>query len=135
MSRFERIFLVVCDSMGIGAMPDAERFGDAGRDTLGNLCNRRKLTIPTLERLGLGRIRPLDGVASTTEAARAFGKAAIASDGKDTTTGHWEMMGIETSVAFPTYPNGFPADLLARFEGAIGRKTTKGRTLGSKRAW
>jgi phosphopentomutase len=123
MTRFDRVFLVVCDSMGIGAMPDAAKYDDVGRDTLGNLCRLRKLAVPNLERLGLGNIRPLPGIAPQPRAAGAFGKAAIASDGKDTTTGHWEMMGILTAVGFPTYPKGFPADLIERFEKAVGRKS------------
>lgn len=122
MSRFDRVFLIVCDSMGIGEMPDAARFGDAGRDTLGALCRRRTIAIPEMEKLGLGNIRPLDGITPQSPAAGAYGKATIASDGKDTTNGHWEIAGILTEKAFPTYPQGFPADLVARFEGLIGRK-------------
>lgn len=135
--KLRRAFVIVCDSMGIGPMPDADRFGDAGRDTLGSLCRTRPLRIPNLAALGLGNIRPGDGsslpldhVPPAAAPEGAFGKAAIASDGKDTTTGHWELAGIVTDVAFPTYPNGFPADLVERFESAIGRGTI-GNTAAS----
>lgn len=120
--RFDRVVLLVCDSMGIGEMPDAARFGDEGSDTLGHILQHRLLQLPNLRRYGLGNIRPL-GIEAVPSPEGAFGKAAIASDGKDTTTGHWEMAGVVTSRAFPTYPHGFPAGLLAKFEQAIGRKT------------
>jgi phosphopentomutase len=119
---FERIALIVLDSVGIGAMPDAAEYGDAGRDTLGHICERHGLTAPHLARLGLGNIRPLAGLGPSPLPEGAYGKAALLSPGKDTTAGHWEMAGVILERAFPTYPVGFPEELIARFEQAIGRK-------------
>ena len=118
---FERIALIVLDSVGIGAMPDAAEYGDAGRDTLGHICERRGLNAPHLARLGLGNIRPLAGLSPSSSPEGAYGKAALLSPGKDTTAGHWEMAGIILERAFPTYPRGFPEELIAKFEQAIGR--------------
>lgn len=120
---FQRIILVVLDSVGIGAMPDAADYGDAGRDTLGHICERRGLSVPNLVRLGLANIRPLAGLAPTASPEGAYGKATLLSPGKDTTAGHWEMAGIILERAFPTYPHGFPRELIEKFEHAIGRKT------------
>jgi len=127
--RFRRVLLLVLDSVGIGAMPDAAAFGDAGRDTLGHVCASRPLRLPTLVRLGLANIRPLEHLAPPARPAAAYGKAAIASNGKDTTTGHWEMAGLYLKEAFPTYPQGFPREVIEKFEAAIGR-----RVLGNKPA-
>lgn len=121
MKRFERVVLLVLDSVGIGEMPDAADFGDAGSDTLGNVLATRPTSLPNLAALGLGNIRPLEGVPRAEFPTGAFGKAALASAGKDTTTGHWEMAGVLTPVPFPTYPEGFPARILEPFERAIGR--------------
>jgi len=120
---FERVILIVCDSMGIGAMPDAARYGDVGRDTLGHICERRGLRVPNFVRLGLANIRPLAGLAPSPSPEGAYGKASLLSPGKDTTAGHWEMAGIILDRPFPTYPHGFPRDLMEKFEAAIGRKT------------
>jgi phosphopentomutase len=120
---FERIALIVLDSVGIGAMPDAADYGDAGRDTLGHICERRGLNAPNMVRLGLANIRPLAGLVPPSKPAGAFGKAALLSPGKDTTTGHWEMAGIILDRPFPTYPYGFPRAIIEQFEQAIGRKT------------
>ncbi len=106
---FDRVILIVLDSVGIGEMPDAAAFGDAGSDTLGHVCSHRPLRIPNLESLGLGCIRPLANIQAVAEPLAAFGKMALASNGKDTTTGHWELAGIVLEKAFPTYPAGFPA--------------------------
>jgi len=122
-SCYQRVILVVLDSVGIGALPDAEQYGDAGRDTLGHICERRGLRVPNLVRLGLANIRPLAGLEPAANPAGAFGKATLLSPGKDTTTGHWEMAGIILDRPFPTYPNGFPRELMAKFEQAIGRAT------------
>jgi phosphopentomutase len=121
MERFDRIVLMVLDSAGIGEMPDAADYGDAGSDTLGHVAASRRLELPNLAALGLGKIRPLDHHPATEHAAGAYGKAAIASSGKDTTIGHWEMAGIVTTVPFPTYPHGFPPRVVEPFERAIGR--------------
>jgi|ERR1041384_315914 phosphopentomutase len=125
---FNRILLIVLDSVGIGEMPDAEAYGDLGADTLGHALGSREVRIPNLQRLGLANIRrlPVDPVDKPTG---VFGKAATASRGKDTTTGHWEMGGIITANPFPTYPNGFPPRVIDRFERAVGRKV-----LGNKPA-
>lgn len=120
---FERVILVVLDSVGIGAMPDAADYGDAGRDTLGHICALRGLNVPNLVRLGLANIRPLAGLTPLAHPEGAYGKAALLSPGKDTTTGHWEIAGIILDRAFPTYPQGFPRDLMEKFEAAIGRQT------------
>jgi phosphopentomutase len=120
---YERVTLIVLDSLGIGAMPDAAEYGDAGRDTLGHIAERRGLVVPNLVRLGLANIRPLAGLVPAEHPAGAYGKAALLSPGKDTTAGHWEMAGIILDRAFPTYPRGFPKEILEKFEQAIGRKT------------
>ncbi len=125
---FNRILVIVLDSAGIGEMPDADAYGDAGADTLGHALGSREVSIPNLRNLGLANIRrlPIDPVA---EPNGVFGKAATASRGKDTTTGHWEMSGIITANPFPTYPNGFPPKVIEAFEHAVGRKV-----LGNKAA-
>jgi phosphopentomutase len=126
---FERVIWIVLDSVGIGAMPDAAAYGDEGSDTLGNIARQRKLVLSNLSRLGLGNIRPLAGLPAVDHPAGAFGKCALASPGKDTTTGHWEMAGIILEKPFPTYPHGFPAEIMRAFEEKIRRKT-----LGNKAA-
>ncbi|MCS6951829.1 MAG: phosphopentomutase [Bryobacterales bacterium] len=120
---FRRVIWVVLDSVGIGEMPDAAEYGDAGSDTLGNLARVRPLRLPHLCRLGLANIKPLAGLDPAREPLGAFGRCASASPGKDTTTGHWEMAGIHLSRPFPLYPNGFPRELIEEFERRIGRKT------------
>ena len=120
---FQRVILVVLDSVGIGAMPDATVYGDEGRDTLGHIAEQGSLSLPNLVRLGLANIRPLVGLAPPAEPEGAYGKATLLSPGKDTTTGHWEMAGVILERAFPTYPRGFPSEIIEPFEQAIGRKT------------
>jgi|ERR1051326_9180918 phosphopentomutase len=114
-SSFNRITLIVLDGAGIGAMPDAPEWGDAGSDTFGHICESRQLNLPNLQSLGLGNIRPLSGVPAIEKPRGGFGKCALKSNGKDTTTGHWEMAGIILERAFPTYPNGFPQALIDEF--------------------
>lgn len=123
MRAFQRIILLVLDSVGVGEMPDAARFGDEGSDTLGHIAESRALQIPHLQRLGIGNIRPLSHLPPARPARGSFGKAALASQGKDTTSGHWEMMGVVLEKPFPTYPSGFPGVVMERFEKAIGRAT------------
>lgn len=118
--KFHRIVLLVLDSVGIGEMPDADEYGDAGSDTLGHLFEYRPVHVPHLRRYGLANIRPLP-LPPVQQPEGAFGRAAIASKGKDTTTGHWEMAGILTEEPFPTYPHGFPDEVVKPFEAAIGR--------------
>lgn len=120
---FDRAILIVLDSCGIGSMPDAAEFGDdEPADTLGHIDRQRPLCVPNLARLGLGNIKPFPHLRAAERPAGAFGMAALASPGKDTTTGHWEMAGIILDRPFPIYPNGFPADVIESFEQAIGRK-------------
>src|SRR5512145_3144876 len=107
MTRFKRIALLVMDSVGIGAMPDAADWGDAGADTLGHILALEKPRLPELQKLGLGNIRALPNLSSVSKPVASFGKAAIYSNGKDTTVGHWEIAGLITKHPFPTYPNGF----------------------------
>src|SRR5256714_8924476 len=114
-SPFNRVTLIVLDGAGIGAMPDAPEWGDAGSDTFGHICESRQLQLPNLRRLGLGNIRPLAGVPKIETPRGSYGKCALRSNGKDTTTGHWEMAGIILERAFPTYPNGFPQSLIDEF--------------------
>src|SRR5262245_34163891 len=102
---FNRIVLVVLDSAGIGEMPDAADYGDAGSDTIGHTLESRTVHIPNLRQMGLANIRPL-AVPSVLSPAGAFGRGATLSRGKDTTTGHWEMSGIVVQHPFPTYLNG-----------------------------
>ena len=106
---------MVLDSAGIGAMPDAADWGDAGADTLGHILKSRHVHLPNLQRLGLGNIRPLAGMPGVENPAGSFGRCALRSNGKDTTTGHWEMAGIILEKAFPTYPNGFPPAVVDAF--------------------
>lgn len=114
-SIFNRITLIVLDGAGIGAMPDAPAWGDAGSDTFGHVCESRQLNLPNLQALGLGNIRPLVGVPAIANPRGGYGKCALKSNGKDTTTGHWEMAGIILERAFPTYPKGFPQTLIDEF--------------------
>jgi len=119
-SPFNRITLIVLDGAGIGAMPDAPEWGDAGSDTFGHICESRQLQLPNLRSLGLGNIRPLSGVAKIENPRGSYGKCALKSNGKDTTTGHWEMAGIILEHAFPTYPNGFPQSVIDEFIAKTG---------------
>lgn len=125
--KFRRIVLLVFDSVGIGEMPDAASYGDRGSDTLGNILRRRPLRLPNLCRLGLANIRPFDNLPPVSEPAGCFGRCALASPGKDTTTGHWEMAGIHLDKPFPVYPNGFPREIVAEFERRAGRKAIGNR--------
>ena len=126
---FRRIVWIVLDSVGIGEMPDAAAYGDVGSDTLGNIARRRALDLPNLRRWGLANIKPLTGLDPVAEPIGAFGKCALASPGKDTTTGHWEMAGIHLAKPFPIFLNGFPPEVMNEFERRIGRNT-----LGNKPA-
>jgi phosphopentomutase len=127
---FRRIIWIVLDSVGIGAMPDAAAYGDPpGGDTLGNIARLRGLKLPNMARLGLGNIKPLLGIPPSDAPAGAFGRCTLASPGKDTTTGHWEMVGIHLDKPFPLYPHGFPPEVMNQFERRIGRSS-----LGNKAA-
>jgi phosphopentomutase len=119
--RFRRVILIVLDSLGIGEMPDAAAYGDAGSDTLGHIARHRPLRLPNLVALGLANIRPLAHLEPAIEPLGAFGRCALASPGKDTTSGHWEMAGIHLARPFPLYPSGFPLEIMDEFERRIGR--------------
>src|SRR5580658_200599 len=126
---FRRVIWIVLDSVGIGEMPDAAAYGDTGSDTLGNIARRHHLRLPNLCGLGLGNIKPLEGLPPAAQPTGSFGRCALASPGKDTTTGHWEMAGIHLEKPFPLFPNGFPRAVMDEFERRIGRGT-----LGNKAA-
>src|SRR5215475_11168570 len=113
--KFNRICLMVLDSAGIGEMPDAANWGDAGADTIGHIAATRQLHLPNMQSLGLGNIRALAGVPAIADPIGSYGKCTLRSNGKDTTTGHWEMAGIILKKAFPTYPAGFPPRILDQF--------------------
>lgn len=133
--KFNRITLIVLDGAGIGAMPDAADWGDAGSDTLGHILESRRLVLPNLQRYGLGNIRPLAGLPSLSQPVGCYGRCALRSNGKDTTTGHWEMAGIVLDQAFPTYPAGFPASVIDRFieetgvPGVLGNMPASGTEI------
>ena len=128
----KRAVILILDGVGIGEAPDAADYGDAGSDTLGNLARASGggLRLPHLERLGLGNIRSLDGVAPRSDATGAWGTMRPASAGKDSTTGHWEIAGVHLSRPFPTFPSGFPREVLEGFAGATGRGVI-GNVVGS----
>lgn len=120
----KRAILVVLDSVGIGEMPDADQYGDVGSNTLGNIADHvGGMEIPHLEKLGLGNIAPLKGVAVMDTPEGAYGKSAELSVGKDTVTGHWEMSGVILEKPLNTYPEGFSKEIMDAFESKIGRKT------------
>jgi phosphopentomutase len=118
---FSRVILIVLDSVGIGELPDAAVYGDEGSNTLGNIAQQIPLRLPALRSLGLDRLVRLGGQCGG--ARGAFGRMAEASPGKDSVTGHWEMMGIVLDRPFPTFPEGFSRDVIAAFEARIGRGT------------
>ena len=131
----KRAAVVVLDGVGIGAAPDAADYGDVGSDTLGNISRALGgLNLPNLQRLGLGNIAPLEGVAPTSAASGAWGLMIPKSAGKDSTTGHWEIAGVHLAKPFPTYPNGFPPDLVDEFvrrsdRGVIGNIAGSGTAV------
>jgi phosphopentomutase len=126
---FTRVVWIVLDSVGAGEMPDAAAYGDAGSDTLGNIARVRGLDVPNLLRLGLGNLKRIPQFPPAESPEGAYGRCALASPGKDTTTGHWEMAGIHLEKPFPLFPHGFPPEVMRPFEERIGRET-----LGNKAA-
>ena len=120
--KLKRAIIVVADSMGCGYMNDSADYGDAGADTLGHIAETVGLNIPNLRQMGLANIRPLKGIEPVENPTAYYGKIAERSKGKDTTTGHWEIAGLITEKPFPTYPNGFPKDLIEEFEKQTGKK-------------
>ncbi|MDQ6421018.1 phosphopentomutase [Paenibacillus sp. LHD-117] len=129
--KFERIAVIVLDSVGIGELPDAEQFGDVGSHTLGHIAREvPQLDLPHLRELGLDRIASIgDWKPAEGEAGAYYGKMAEVSVGKDTMTGHWELMGLKLTVPFQTFPDGFPPELIGPFEERTGRKV-----IGNKSA-
>jgi phosphopentomutase len=119
--QHRRAILLVMDSVGAGELPDAAAYGDEGSDTLGNLARAVPLAIPTLRALGLAQVAAIGAPAPPPRGA--FGRLAEASPGKDSVTGHWELMGLVLTTPFPTFPAGFPPELIAEFERRIGRAT------------
>lgn len=123
MNKVQRVILIVLDSVGIGALPDAAEFGDVGANTLVHIAEKMGgLRMPHMAALGLGKIADIPGVPKVT-ARGVYGKMTEKSKGKDTTTGHWELGGIVLAEPFRTYPEGFPPDVMEAFEQAIGRGT------------
>ena len=132
-SPFSRAIVIVMDSVGIGELPDAAAYGDEGSDTLGNIARRIPLAIPTLRSLGLGRVARIGGTAAASPRG-AFGRMAEASAGKDSVTGHWELMGIVLPRPFPLFPNGFPQSVVEEFagqtrRGVLGNKAASGTAI------
>ncbi|MEW6183546.1 MAG: phosphopentomutase [Bacillota bacterium] len=125
-----KVIIVVLDGVGVGALPDAARYGDEGSDTLGHLAEAAGgLDLPNLKRLGLGNISAIKGVAPAETPAAAWARMAERSPGKDTTTGHWELTGVILDRPFPVYPQGFPQEIIQAFEKQTGRQV-----LGNKAA-
>ncbi len=122
MQNINRVIIVILDSVGIGELPDAAAYGDVGSHTLGNIAREiGGLRVPHLQQLGLGNIAALHGIQAVETPQAAYGKMAERSSGKDTTTGHWELMGLVLETPFPTYPNGFPAEILSEFTRRTGK--------------
>jgi phosphopentomutase len=123
-----RVLVIVCDSWGVGDAPDAAAYGDRGSDTLANTAESvGGIRAPNLGALGLGMLTTIRGVEATAATGSAHGRATERSAGKDTTTGHWEMMGVRLDEPFPLYPEGFPAEVIAAFEKEIGRSVLGNR--------
>ncbi|MEO8679949.1 MAG: phosphopentomutase [Vicinamibacterales bacterium] len=118
---FRRAIVIVLDSAGIGELPDAGLYGDTGSNTVGNIAASVGLTMPHLAAMGLSHLVPLRGAAAATPATGAYGRLAEQSAGKDSVTGHWELMGVVLDHPFPTFPSGFPKALIEKFEARIGR--------------
>jgi len=122
-AKVPKVCVLVCDSWGVGDAPDAAAYGDAGSDTLANTARAvGGVEAPTLEALGLGLLTEIEGVEPRAAPGTAAGRATEVSAGKDTITGHWEMMGIRLERPFPLYPHGFPPEIIVPFEEAIGRR-------------
>ncbi|MEO5895757.1 MAG: phosphopentomutase [Vicinamibacterales bacterium] len=117
-----RVILIVMDSAGVGELPDAETYGDTGSNTIGNIAKLIPLQVPTLRALGLDRIVDIGRVSEEVPLG-AYGRMAERSPGKDSVTGHWEIAGLVLDRAFPTFPDGFPAEIIGEFERRIGRPT------------
>ncbi|RMG22878.1 MAG: phosphopentomutase, partial [Methanobacteriota archaeon] len=118
----KKVAVIVLDGVGIGELPDADQYGDKGSHTLGNIAKKLGgLHLPNMRRLGLGNIDEIQGVPPVENPEGNFGKMAEVSPGKDSTTGHWEIGGVQLDFAFPTYPDGFPEEIINEFSRRIGR--------------
>ena len=130
-----RACVIVLDAVGAGELPDADQYGDEGSNTLANVAKAvGGLDLPNMEALGLGNVEPLEGCPPQPGAPAVAGRLVERSKGKDTTTGHWEMMGVVTAQAFPTYPHGFPHDVIDPFmhrtgRGVLGNKPASGTDI------
>ena len=122
MENKKRVFLIVLDSFGIGEMPDAKKYGDEGSNTLAAIVKSEKYDTPNLEKLGLFNIEGVNCKENVENPLGSFARLAESSNGKDTTTGHWEMAGIISEKPFPTFPDGFPEDFLEEYSKRVGRK-------------
>ncbi|WP_443083838.1 phosphopentomutase [Vallitalea sp.] len=124
-----RVIWIILDSVGMGELPDADKFGDIGSNTIGNIAKQLKLDVPNMRKLGLANIEGMVNLEKVEEPEGVYGRIGELSNGKDTTIGHWEMVGIYSPIAFPTYPDGFPGEITDKFEGYVGKKI-----LGNKPA-
>lgn len=138
-AKFNRVFFIVLDSLGVGAMPDAKDFGDEGSHTIAHMAEAvGGLKTPVLEKMGMGNISPIPGISPQKQTIAAFGKSAELAKGKDTTTGHWEMAGITVSKPFPTYYEGFPQSFIddfireAKVSGILGNIAASGTEIIQK---
>jgi phosphopentomutase len=122
-SPFRRVVVIVIDSLGVGELPDAAAYGDEGSNTLGNIAAQVPLRLPNLQALGLSRIVAVAGMPPVASPLGAYGRMAEVSPGKDSVTGHWELMGLQLEQPFPTFPHGFPDDAMREYERRIGRRT------------
>ncbi|SHI22673.1 phosphopentomutase [Clostridium intestinale] len=119
----KRVILIILDSVGMGALPDADKYGDVGADTIGHVAKfNGGLKLPNMESIGLGLIEGIQNINKISNPLGCYGKFYEASNGKDTVTGHWEMVGVKSEIPLPTYPNGFPAEIIKEFEEKTGRK-------------
>ncbi len=131
----KRVIWIVLDSVGMGELPDAGKFGDIGSNTLGNIAKIAGLFLPNMRKLGLGNIEGMVGIEPIEAPIGCYGRLAELSNGKDTTTGHWEMAGIYSKQAFPVYPNGFPKEVIEQFkketnvEGVLGNCAASGTEI------
>lgn len=126
-----RVIWIVLDSVGMGELPDAERFGDKGSNTLGNIAASVGLSVPNMRKLGLGNIEGMQNIEMVDNPKGCYGRLAEISDGKDTTIGHWEMVGIYSKQPFPTYPQGFPENIIERFKQETGVEGVLGNCVAS----
>ena len=120
---YKRVFLIVMDSVGIGEAPDADKFGDKGADTIGHIAEKMNgLKMPNMGKLGLSNISEIKGIEKAEKPMAFYTKMQEASNGKDTMTGHWEIMGLNIQTPFRVFPDGFPQELISELEARTGRK-------------